>query len=141
MKYFIFMLLSIMVVKTNATDNSNNRQINCIAQAIYHESRGEPLKGQIAVAQVVLNRVEHGFASSPCAVIKQPGQFPWASKKVRIDHNEFQESLELAYRVVEHNLKVVSDNVLFFNHKHVPFRNLRKITRIGNHDFYSFRKY
>lgn len=44
----------------------------CLAKAIYFEARGEPAKGQAAVAQVVLNRVAtKGFPSTVCGVVYQ----------------------------------------------------------------------
>ncbi len=44
----------------------------CLAQAIYFESRGEPERGQRAVAQVILNRAKSGFfPSTICGVIYQ----------------------------------------------------------------------
>ncbi len=47
-------------------------QAQCLAQAIYFESRGEPLAGQIAVAEVVLNRVDdRHFPSTVCGVTRQ----------------------------------------------------------------------
>jgi len=43
---------------------------------VYFEARGEPLSGQLAVAQVVINRANSGrFASSYCGVVTQPAQF------------------------------------------------------------------
>lgn len=47
------------------------RQTECIADAVYHESRGEPLAAQVAVASVVLNR------GRPCAVVRASGQFSY----------------------------------------------------------------
>ena len=44
-------------------------QIDCLALSVWAEARGEPIKGQIAVAEVVLSRGE------PCEVIQAPGQF------------------------------------------------------------------
>jgi spore germination cell wall hydrolase CwlJ-like protein len=44
----------------------------CLAEAIYFESRGEPVRGQIAVAQVVLNRAFSGFyPNTVCGVVYQ----------------------------------------------------------------------
>jgi spore germination cell wall hydrolase CwlJ-like protein len=44
----------------------------CLAEAIYYESRGEPLDGQIAVAEVVLNRVDsRRYPNSICGVVHQ----------------------------------------------------------------------
>lgn len=51
-------------------------EINCIATAVYHEARGEPIKGQAAVANVILNRVESSrFPDTACEVVYQPHQF------------------------------------------------------------------
>lgn len=44
----------------------------CLTQAIYHEARGEPEDGQWAVAQVILNRVQHPkYPNSICGVVFQ----------------------------------------------------------------------
>jgi spore germination cell wall hydrolase CwlJ-like protein len=46
--------------------------IACIAMAIYFEARSEPLDGQVAVANVIMNRVaSNRFPNSPCEVVKQ----------------------------------------------------------------------
>ena len=51
-------------------------EMQCLAQAVYFESRGEPLSGQLAVAQVVINRVESGlFPNDYCSVVTQRAQF------------------------------------------------------------------
>ena len=51
-------------------------EMRCLAGAVYFESRGEPLAGQLAVAQVVINRTESSqFPSSYCAVVYQRAQF------------------------------------------------------------------
>ena len=44
----------------------------CLAEAIYFESRGEPLAGQIAVAEVILNRVDSpAYPNTVCGVTHQ----------------------------------------------------------------------
>lgn len=58
------------------TPETLSREMECLAGAVYFESRGEPLAGQLAVAQVVINRSESDlFPSSYCGVVYQPGQF------------------------------------------------------------------
>lgn len=48
------------------------QQAYCLAQAVYFEARSEPLEGQLAVAQVVLNRVDSPFwPNEICAVVFQ----------------------------------------------------------------------
>ena len=50
----------------------------CLVLNVYHEARGEPFLGQVAVAEVVLNRVEDTrWPNDVCGVIYQPYQFSW----------------------------------------------------------------
>jgi len=67
--------LSEMVASTDTSAELSDEML-CLAQAVYFEARGESLSGQLAVAQVVINRAESGrFASSYCGVVTQPSQF------------------------------------------------------------------
>lgn len=51
---------------------SGGPQWKCLAQALYFEARGESIKGQVAVAEVILNRVDsNAFPDTLCAVINQ----------------------------------------------------------------------
>ncbi len=53
-----------------------SRDVTCLAQAVYFESRGEPLEGQLAVARVIVNRSQSPqFPSDYCSVVTQRGQF------------------------------------------------------------------
>ena len=50
----------------------------CLAMNIYHEARGEPFEGQIAVAEVVLERMQdQRWPETSCGVVWQPWQFSW----------------------------------------------------------------
>ncbi|MGL5139681.1 MAG: cell wall hydrolase, partial [Beijerinckiaceae bacterium] len=50
----------------------NEREMKCLAEAIYYEARSEPERGQAGVAQVVLNRVVSGvYPNSVCGVVYQ----------------------------------------------------------------------
>lgn len=58
------------------TDAPMSEDLRCLAGAVYFEARGEELAGQLAVAQVIINRTEDGrFPRSYCGVVAQPGQF------------------------------------------------------------------
>eukprot|EP00581_Thalassiosira_minuscula_P035425 CAMPEP_0184455124 /NCGR_PEP_ID=MMETSP0740-20130409/22369_1 /TAXON_ID=385413 /ORGANISM="Thalassiosira miniscula, Strain CCMP1093" /LENGTH=142 /DNA_ID=CAMNT_0026826875 /DNA_START=64 /DNA_END=489 /DNA_ORIENTATION=- len=51
---------------------AGGEQFACLAEALYFEARGETVKGQFAVAEVILNRVKSAqFPNSLCGVIKQ----------------------------------------------------------------------
>jgi hypothetical protein len=57
-------------------DEHLSEQMRCLAGAVYFESRGEPLAGQLAVAHVVINRAEDGrWPASYCSVVHQRSQF------------------------------------------------------------------
>lgn len=57
-------------------DSDSDRELTCLATGIYYEAKSEPLAGQLAVADVILNRTASGrFPKSVCSVITQPGQF------------------------------------------------------------------
>src|SRR3546814_19287322 len=63
-------------VAAQAMPDEADPQLNCLAGAIYFESKGEPLSGQLAVANVIINRVESGrFPSTLCGVVTQRDQF------------------------------------------------------------------
>lgn len=136
--FFIFSLfLSIFVcVPTHASEEK------CLASAIYRESNGEPLDGQIAVAGVVLNRVAHSrYPNTICGNISARGQFPWYHKK-GLKYTE--SSLALARRLMYKKgsyYHVISPNVIYFNHKNSRgfSKGKRHYRTIGNHAFYTDR--
>ena len=48
----------------------------CLALALYHEARGEPVSGQMMVAKVIVNRIQSNrFPNKMCDVVMQPRQF------------------------------------------------------------------
>lgn len=64
------------VTATNIPKGFSQNDIQLMANAVYGEARGEPYIGQVAVAAVILNRLEHpSFPDSIAGVIFQPGAF------------------------------------------------------------------
>lgn len=50
----------------------SNAERRCLAEAVYFEARGEPIRGQIAVAQVVINRLRNpAYPGTVCGVVYQ----------------------------------------------------------------------
>ncbi|MEZ5825912.1 MAG: cell wall hydrolase [Geminicoccaceae bacterium] len=83
-------LLMIFAVE-NGDPASFERQTECMAQNIWFETRGSAFAEKLAVAQVVLNRVEApDHADTPCEVIWEDRQFSWThdglSDRIRIDN-------------------------------------------------------
>ena len=67
-------------------DVPDNDQLECLALNTYHESRGESIAGQLAVAQVVMNRVKSKrFPDSVCEVVKQgPTYVNWKGNELPV---------------------------------------------------------
>jgi hypothetical protein len=72
--------LSELVADYGSTETPD-AETECLARAVYYESKGEPLTGQLTVAEVVLNRAHSGrFPSTICGVVRQPGQFSFVHR-------------------------------------------------------------
>jgi len=68
--------LGISISSGGSSASGSSSDVYLLAQLVYAESRGEPYKGQVAVAAVVLNRVESSkFPNSIADVIYQSGAF------------------------------------------------------------------
>lgn len=131
------------------------RQLICMATNIFYEAGRESTEGKAAVARVTLNRVDSGFAKTPCQVIYQSTtkdeqkfcQFSWVCEG-KGDPNKrdpgYQHSLQVAYDVLvlDKYKDVVPKNTLFFHNKSVEpdWENYEKVQVIGNHIFYSKKK-
>jgi N-acetylmuramoyl-L-alanine amidase len=74
-------VIATMTVMGLPTDDRDYlAEIYCGAENIYHESRGQPDLGMIAVAQVVRNRVKDPrYPNTVCDVIYQDNQFSWVN--------------------------------------------------------------
>jgi len=62
--------------KTYKPHGISDNDLKIMANAVYGEARGEPYVGQVAVAAVIMNRVEHSsFPNTPSGVIFEPRAF------------------------------------------------------------------
>jgi len=129
------------------------RQMRCLAEAIYFESRSEPLEGQAAVGQVVLNRVRSGYyPANVCGVVYQDRERPFAcqfsfaceGKALRIDEpGPWAVAMRIAKEVVSgERFDPKLTYALNYHANYVyPFwaPMLTRLEKIGNHIFYAMR--
>ncbi len=130
------------------------RELRCMATAIYFEARGEPERGQIAVAQVIMNRVRApDYPDTICGVIFQGAyrrgscQFSFACDgrpdKPR-NAAQWETAKRLAKLVTEG--RVWLQDIGYSTHYHATYvspkwrRHMRRIKRIGRHIFYKAPK-
>lgn len=129
-------------VAAQKTSDQIDEDLRCLAGAIYFESKGEPLAGQLAVAEVILNRADSGrFGKSICSVVKQPGQFSFVrgGQLPSIDPSRpaWRTALAVARVAVADAWDGTAADALYFHARRVsPGWGRVKVAAIGNHVFY-----
>jgi spore germination cell wall hydrolase CwlJ-like protein len=128
----------------------SDKEQNCLTRGIYFESRGEILKGQAAVAQVILNRVRNpAFPDTVCGVVFQNEnwrhrcQFSFACDNILdriLNHNSWKTAHDIALAVTAGKIwlpKVGSATHYHAISVHPAWaRHMKRVTRIGDHIFY-----
>lgn len=144
---FLVMTVFMPASTTLVASSDNDPDLQCLAQAVYFEARGEPFSGQIAVAQVVRNRVVEK-AMSYCDVVfegsskRNACQFSFAcdGKSDKATENvAWQQALMIANLVKSGYMRDLSGDATFYHATYVtPYwsKTLQKTTNIGNHIFY-----
>ncbi len=75
-------------IEISGGDKVSDDDISCLIKNIYHEARGEPDRGQLAVALVTLARSQdRRFANSVCGVVYQKNQYSW-TREVQLMEKE-----------------------------------------------------
>lgn len=161
MRYLTAIILSLAVVAATADVSAknlgadkkagNSPDVHCLAQNIYHEARGEPMVGKVAVAHVVLNRAaDRRWPRQICSVIKQGGykkrhrcQFSWwcdgRSDKPQ-DKAAWKESLHVAKMIKTGVVSDPTNGALWYHAISVSpswSKKLDRYARIGQHIFYT----
>lgn len=119
--------------------SAEDEALRCLATTIYFESKGEPLAGQLAVAQVVINRVAAGrFGQGVCGVIRQRGQFSFVRggqiPSVDSSNRAYRTALAVAKVALAEAWDSEAERALYFNSR--PMSGRTHIASIGNHRFY-----
>ena len=128
------------------------RELQCLAENVYFEARGEPLNGQYAVAEVTINRLRSPFfPKTICGVVHDTrwdplrrrftAHFSWTQME---DRGEpwgplWQQSIAVATAVInETHMPVVPDALYYHADSVQPYwaNPKRSVARIGSHVFY-----
>lgn len=127
-----------------------SKEQRCLAEAVYFEARGEPVDGQVAVAQVVLNRVRNpAYPDTICKVVYQNRhlrnrcQFSFACDGIRDRITEMPQ-WETAQKVARETVsgQRYLDTVGASTHYHATYVNprwaryMKRLQKIGQHIFY-----
>lgn len=136
-----FATLSAAIDAHDDLDTATDRELACLATGVYYEAKSEPLAGQLAVADVILNRTKSGrFPKSVCSVLAQRGQFSFVrGGKIPTPPNNGQWRKALAVaQVAQKNLwDSPARDALYFHARYVrPSWNRARVAIVGNHIFY-----
>jgi spore germination cell wall hydrolase CwlJ-like protein len=136
---FLFLATATIALCMTAT-KEEKKEITCLAKAIYFESRGDSFEGQVAVANVVMNRLNHWNYKSICETVYDKGQFSWSSSKTIInDKKSWKDCENLATYVYVGLIWDNTGGALFFHEPKIKpkwSKRLVKVGRIGAHMFY-----
>ena len=157
-----FLMLFASETKAFNFDTVISEDEYCMALNIYHEARSENMAGQFAVADVVLNRVNHrNYPSSVCGVVRQAElsewwltqgrevpvrdrcQFSWycdGKKDDPMDGDAWSNSLLIATQILRHGLYTgLTEGSTHYHADYItPFwaPTLHQVGTIGSHIFY-----
>lgn len=131
------------IVQGNMSGAPLDDEGNCLATAVYFESRGEPIEGQLAVADVVMNRASSGeYPSDWCGVVKQRAQFSFVRNGQFpgiYDAAAWQTAVAVARTAILNLAREVPTDVLWYHANYVApnwRRGLQEVEQIGAHIFY-----
>lgn len=132
---------------------SQQKDMDCLAKAIFFEARGESYTGKLMVANVIQNRIKFGkpFATTICKVVYQPHQFSWTRNKWKrnttfrvvahkFSYRERQEILDttkIALSIVLLQTKPKT-SATHFSTGSFRFGQLIRLAKVGNHVFYRY---
>lgn len=140
------------VIQDNSvTAEFREKQLTCLARNIYYEAGNQPFEGKVAVAQVTINRANHGaFPSDICQVVYQKNkvydkilcQFSWYCDRSTgaqpVNKAMYTESMMVAKKVLLEGFRLPAlEKALYFHADHInPGWKREKIAKIGQHIFY-----
>lgn len=133
-------LIEAVAAQTMPADMADD--LECLATAVYFESKGEPLSGQLAVANVVLNRSRSGrFPASVCGVVTQRGQFGFVRgghlPEVDTERRDWKTAVAVAKVAMADAWDTPAPGALYFHARRAsPGWNRAHVVSIGNHIFY-----
>lgn len=130
------------LVSAHAMPAHIDRDLHCLAGAVYFESKSEPLEGQLAVAEVIINRAESGrFPGSICSVVFQPGQFSFVRRggfpPIRTGSRDWEHAVVVAEIAMKDQWESRASEALYFHARRVsPNWGKTRVAQLGNHVFY-----
>jgi len=138
--------------RREAARETERRSLECLARNVYFESRGEPVAGMYAVAEVTLNRkASRLYPDAICEVVYQKkwdplrgrfvGAFSWTEFDVlpEPEGEAWERAREVAAAVYHRRVAPTLQGALYFHATHIKpdwAKEKKVVARIGRHVFY-----
>ena len=126
-----------------------NRELKCLSEALYFEARGEQIEGQIAVADVIINRKgSKRFPNTICGVVSEGShkrnacQFSYncdGKLELIYDKKTYKRIVKLSSMILNGAFSDVTNGATFFHASEVSpswSKKFKKTRKIGRHIFY-----
>ena len=126
-----------------------HRELKCLSEALYFEARGEQIEGQIAVADVIINRKNSSkFPSTICGVVSEGShrrhacQFSYncdGKLELIYDKKTYSRIVKLSSMILNGAFSDVTNGATFFHASEVSpswSKKFKKTRKIGRHIFY-----
>ena len=137
-----------MVMSQSASADARLEDLECLAKNIYFEGRNQPWVGQVAIAQVTLNRVKSlTFPNTICEVVRQKKrqicQFSWycdGKSDQPKNIKDYNKATEVAIQVYSRTIPDVTEGSLWYHATYIrrPFwaYSMKEMVKINEHIFY-----
>lgn len=137
-----------MVISQSASADTRLEDLQCLAKNVYFEGRNQPWVGQVAIAQVTLNRVRSAaFPNTICEVVRQKKrnicQFSWycdGKSDQPKDVKDYDKATDVAIQVYSGTIPDVTEGALWYHATYIrrPFwaYSMKEMVKINEHIFY-----
>lgn len=152
MPFLLVLAAMVFLVRDTLSQQKISQDLKCLTQNIYHEARGEPEAGKVAVGLVTMNRVRsQRYPNTICEVVfeqrwdsirrRYVGAFSWTEleSKKTMKAKDWQKAWRVAETVYNGRQTLQLDGVLFYHAQHIKpswARTLKPVKKIGHHIFY-----
>ncbi|AGH51273.1 MULTISPECIES: cell wall hydrolase [Sphingomonas] len=127
---------------TASAERIDDPELECMAKVVHHEAANQSRAGQLAVAQLIMNRLESGrFADTVCGVAHQPGQFfNTNTYNPRRTTAQWRTAVEVSREAMAGKAPDVMPGALFYHASYQApprfFRTRERAGVLGDHIFY-----
>lgn len=141
-----------VLIATNAAANpshsSRPNDVDCLAQNIFMEARGESYMSKMAVAHVTINRARKE-RTSICRSLQRPGSYSWVTQGTggawhRASRAEKDRIREVARTAIERPCTDPTNGATHFHHRRLRMdwtRSMERMGTIDNHTFWRDPRY